>query len=157
MRKGNPVQTLHEALGAALLRDLPDVHYETTDWEEVERQRKTLPAAEQRRAGGLPTKPAVRRPGEEDVDVFVFQQLWGSTALGYGGLGGAAMTYAYTVVVSTRSQACVYFGRGRLAYRVDLANLSETQRAAWKLALDTRSLPPQRQAKAAFGAKLPKD
>jgi len=55
-----------------------------------------------------------------DVEVFVFPQLWGSTALGYFALGGSAMTTAHTIVLYSRALdvARVYFGGGRLAYQV---------------------------------------
>lgn len=33
-----------------------------------------------------------------DMHVDVFTQLWGSTALGFGGCGGSAMTKAFTTV-----------------------------------------------------------
>ena len=50
--------------------------------------------------------------------VVMFQQTWGSTALGYGGIGGAVMTPAYTVVVSYENHMRVYFGGGRLVYEL---------------------------------------
>lgn len=34
-----------------------------------------------------------------EYDVTVFSQVWGSTALGFGGIGGCAMTKAYTTVI----------------------------------------------------------
>jgi hypothetical protein len=51
------------------------------------------------------------------IEVYVFPQTWGSTALGFGGVGGCAMTSAYTTVVICGNQAAVYFG-ARLAYKV---------------------------------------
>lgn len=54
-----------------------------------------------------------------DLDhVEVFQQTWGSTALGFGGMGGATMTSANVVIVSLHGKSSVYFGR-RHAYTVD--------------------------------------
>lgn len=54
--------------------------------------------------------------GERKISkVVAFTQTWGSTALGFGGLGGAAMTTALTVVVSRHSRHFVFFD-GRLAY-----------------------------------------
>lgn len=49
----------------------------------------------------------------------MFPQMWSSTALGFGGMGGASITTADTVIVfgEHRSNACVYFG-GRFAYLV---------------------------------------
>ena len=56
-----------------------------------------------------------RRPVTEELSVYSFPQTWGSTALGFGGIGGAAMTEAQTTVVMYHHAAAVYFGR-RLAY-----------------------------------------
>lgn len=49
----------------------------------------------------------------------VFPQIWGSTALGFGGIGGRAMTTAYTTVISADNFGYwgVFFGE-RLAYTV---------------------------------------
>ena len=33
------------------------------------------------------------------IEQYVFPQCWGSTALGFGGIGGSAMTWAYTTVI----------------------------------------------------------
>lgn len=47
----------------------------------------------------------------------VFLQFWGSTALGFGGIGGAAVTSAYTTVIENNKLGYVgvFFGE-RLAY-----------------------------------------
>jgi len=34
-----------------------------------------------------------------DFEITIFSQMWGSTALGFGGIGGQAMTAAYTTVI----------------------------------------------------------
>lgn len=55
-----------------------------------------------------------------DLDWYAFPQDWGSTALGFGGIGGQMCTRAQTVVVCDEyltGKACVYFG-GRFAYIV---------------------------------------
>lgn len=63
-----------------------------------------------------------RRPHIDNVDCTMFTQVWGSTSLGFGGIGGQAMTTAYTVVVhGSMGDACVYFN-GRFAYRIDRPN-----------------------------------
>lgn len=59
----------------------------------------------------------------DEGDLYDFDQTWGSTALGFGGCGGSAMTTARTYVFipeePTRDEysgkAFVYFG-GRFAY-----------------------------------------
>ena len=61
------------------------------------------------------------RPTLEDFEIHIFEQVWGSTALGFGGIGGQAMTAANTwvfVPVSCDQKCFVYFG-GRFAYKVD--------------------------------------
>jgi hypothetical protein len=55
-----------------------------------------------------------------ELEVYSFPQMWGSTALGFGGIGGAAMTKAQTTIVlpEDRSAAHVYFN-SRFAYTID--------------------------------------
>jgi hypothetical protein len=49
----------------------------------------------------------------------MFPQTWGSTALGHGGMGGAAVTTAYTIVLEcyATDEFLVYFG-GQYCYSV---------------------------------------
>lgn len=55
---------------------------------------------------------------EGELDWWAFPQSWASTALGFGGIGGQAITTAQTVVVRGPAGDCaVYFGT-RLAYHV---------------------------------------
>lgn len=58
------------------------------------------------------------RPDVGDCLIYHFPQMWGSTSLGFGGMGGAAMTTAYTTVIVCDKDAAVFFG-GRHAYSVD--------------------------------------
>lgn len=58
------------------------------------------------------------RVADREFEIHVFGQTWGSTALGFPGIGGSAMTYAMTWVcisTDTYDDAFVYFG-GRFAY-----------------------------------------
>ena len=48
---------------------------------------------------------------------WAFPQTWGSTALGFGGIGGSAMTTAQTYVVTVQGRVLVYFG-SRFAYEI---------------------------------------
>jgi hypothetical protein len=66
-------------------------------------------------------QPYKGRPSLSDIDVIQFPQTWGSTALGFGGMGGAAMTKAYTTVIICRENAAVFFA-GRHCYSVDNIN-----------------------------------
>lgn len=58
-----------------------------------------------------------------ELDVYMFPQTWGSTTLGFGGIGGQAFTRAYTVVVEDLDANIysVFFGE-RLAYTVQNPN-----------------------------------
>jgi len=58
-----------------------------------------------------------------DVEMYMFPQIWGSTALGFGGAGGQAITTAYTTVVTDIHYGYygVFFGEG-LAYLVAKPN-----------------------------------
>lgn len=63
----------------------------------------------------------INRPHNEyeiEVDA-VFVQTWGSTALGFGGIGGSAMTDAYTVVLrSTYNNEYLVYFNGVFAYKL---------------------------------------
>ena len=61
------------------------------------------------------------RPTADDFEIHIFEQMWGSTALGFPGMGGQAMTAANTYVlvpICVRQKCLVYFA-GRFAYAVD--------------------------------------
>jgi len=100
MTSGTPVESMAAALYTALADPnvLPDI--------EVQYGRREKQMA---------------RPSLYDVDVIQFPQTWGSTALGFGGMGGAAMTKAYTTVIICRANAAVFFA-GRHCYSVDNIN-----------------------------------
>lgn len=100
----NHVNDLASALYSALYVDLPDLEY----------KRFQNP---QDRKSGVEPEAAYRRPTESDVVIDHFEQIWGSTALGHGGMGGAAITPAATTVVTCRTVSAVYFG-GRYCYSV---------------------------------------
>ncbi len=60
-------------------------------------------------------------PTLDDFELYTFEQTWGSTALGFGGVGGQAITSAITYVfipISINQKCFVYFA-GRFAYAVD--------------------------------------
>lgn len=119
-----PIQVLHNVLGAAIYRDLPQIEYHDRDWVKW----KALTKQEQLDAiknNNVPGVMKSRRPREDELEVYLFPQTWGSTALGYGGIGGSAMTTAYTVVVMCINDVCVYFGAsGYLAYKFNMRKLS---------------------------------
>jgi len=115
MRLEHPAQTLNEALGAALHRDLSKIKY-----------KKWSPSMKK---AEVPPEEAEREPCYDDVNVVLFSETWSSTALGYGGIGGAATTPAYTVIVICRptQEACVYWGGSRLGKKLNLQKIEDVR------------------------------
>ena len=64
------------------------------------------------------------KPSIDDFELYTFEQTWGSTALGFGGIGGQAMTRArtYVFVPVTCNQKCFVYFAGRFAYAVERSN-----------------------------------
>ena len=60
-------------------------------------------------------------PTLDDFVLHTFEQTWGSTALGFGGVGGQMMTSATTYVFIPMgvNQKCLVYFAGRFAYAVD--------------------------------------
>lgn len=61
------------------------------------------------------------RPTIDDFELYTFNQMWGSTALGFGGIGGQAMTNArtYVFVPITCNQKCFVYFAGKFAYQAE--------------------------------------
>lgn len=59
-------------------------------------------------------------PTLDDFELHTFEQTWGSTTLGFGGVGGQAMTSARTYVFIPMNchQKCFVYFAGRFAYAV---------------------------------------
>ena len=114
----NPLRDLHEALAHAQYEGLSDIVYDSPDFEEI-RKAKT---AEEQIVAREKRIPTTRRPwqGRDFWVQSMFPQSWGSTALGHGGMGGASMTTAYTIVLEcpTTQEYLVYFG-GQFCYKVN--------------------------------------
>lgn len=110
MRLENPIESLAASLYHALNVSLSDIEYE---------EYQTI----QDKKAGKPPVIEKRRPTIDEVDIVQFPQTWGSTALGIGLVGGSAISYAYTVVVSCvkTKEAAVYFG-GNLGYVIKNPN-----------------------------------
>jgi hypothetical protein len=111
-----PITDLADCIAHAQYVGFSDIEYETRDFEKI-RAAKT---AEEKAQALHATTPAHRRPTTRDFGVYsMFTQTWGSTALGHGGMGGAAMTTAYTVVLDcyATGEFLVYFG-GQWCYTV---------------------------------------
>ena len=60
-------------------------------------------------------------PTLDDFELHTFEQTWGSTTLGFGGVGGQMMTSATTYVFIPMgvNQKCFVYFAGRFAYAVD--------------------------------------
>lgn len=59
-------------------------------------------------------------PSFDDFDLEIFDQTWSSTALGFGGIGGQAITTARTYVFLpvTCEQKCFVYFAGKFAYAI---------------------------------------
>jgi hypothetical protein len=104
----DPITCLAECVAHAQYVGFADIEYQSRDW-----SKPTAPGEEH-----YVTK--TRRPTTHDFEVSaMFTQTWGSTALGFGGIGGSAMTTAYVVVLQSRltGEYLVYFG-SRFAYKL---------------------------------------
>jgi hypothetical protein len=106
---GNPLRDLHEAMAHAQYKGFSDIEYETRDWEVYRKTQQDV-------------RVPVRRRPHFDQDFWVycmFPQTWGSTALGHGGMGGASVTTAYTIVLECHAtqEFLVYFG-GQMCYKI---------------------------------------
>jgi len=55
------------------------------------------------------------------INLHVVLQMWGSTACGWNGIGGAAMTQSYTTVIeSIEGNAIFVYYNGKLAYVAEM-------------------------------------
>lgn len=115
-------------------------------------------AAEKRmdamRAETVPMKTSTRRPEVGECEVHaMFAQTWGSTALGYGGIGGAAMTPAYTIVVRGPEGHLAIYWNGNFAYLVDTRKQTAAQLLALTDDLATRHTAGRMEAVVRYGAQ----
>lgn len=81
------------------------------------------------------------KPSVNDFELHTFDQIWGSTALGFGGIGGQAMTAARTYVfvpISCNQKCFVYFA-GRFAYFADYTSAFQKDLFACQMASVTQS------------------
>ena len=64
------------------------------------------------------------KPTLDDFELHTFEQTWGSTALGFGGVGGQAITSAitYVFIPIVINQKCFVYFAGRFAYAVDYSD-----------------------------------
>jgi len=126
MNATNPIETLAGAMAHAAYEAFPEYVYKDRDWAKHDTWRATL-TREEMKTAVAPDDCFVektRRHSMYDLTVYaMFVQTWGSTALGFGGIGGQAITSAYVCIIESSlvGQFAVYFG-GRLAYVIERPN-----------------------------------
>ena len=136
----NAVQTLHACLAHAGYVAFSDYHYTDRNWALYDKWRSEVfdklskdekkKLYEEERRSNISMAPAeclvdkVRKHTDYDMMVTaMFPQTWGSTALGFGGIGGQAITTAYVCAIESKltGEYAVYFG-GQLAYVISRPN-----------------------------------
>lgn len=136
----NPIETLVGCMAHAAYEAFPEYKYKDRNcdkyrkWQEevfnqLSHEEKKKLYAEERQTGVHmgPADTTVEKSRKHtfyDLTVYnMFPQTWGSTALGFGGIGGQAITSAYVCVIGSNlvGDFAVYFG-GRLAYVINRPN-----------------------------------
>jgi hypothetical protein len=136
----NPIENLAGCMAHAAYEAFPEYKYQDRNWDKYrlwqdevfnklsQDEKKKLYNEE--RQTGVAMGPAdcyvekTRKHTFYDLTVYaMFPQSWGSTALGFGGIGGQAITGAYVCVIESNLVGgyAVYFG-GRLAYVINRPN-----------------------------------
>jgi len=142
MNATNPIETLAGSMAHAAYVAFPEYKYQDRDWAKHDKWRSTLTREEMKTA----IAPAdcyvekTRKHSFYDLTVYsMFTQTWGSTALGFGGIGGQAITSAYVCVIESNllGQFAVYFG-GRLAYVIERPNTKFFEDMANKKMVDAK-------------------
>jgi hypothetical protein len=136
----NPIETLAGCLAHAAYEAFPEYKYQDRNWDKYRKwqdevfnklsQEDKKKLYNEERQTGVAMGPAdcyvekTRKHTFYDLTVHsMFPQTWGSTALGFGGIGGQAITSAYVCVIESNLVGgyAVYFG-GRLAYVINRPN-----------------------------------
>lgn len=126
MNATNPIETLAGCMAHAAYEAFPEYTYRDRDWPKHDAWRATLKREEYKTAVAPDDcwVEKTRRHSMYDLTVYsMFPQTWSSTALGFGGVGGQAITSDYVCVIESGlvGQFAVYFG-GRLAYVIQRPN-----------------------------------
>ena len=154
MQLGSPLDALAAALYHAAQVALPNKEYQNRDFEalhNLSREQQDEASA----TGNYPMRNIVRRPDVSECQVLaMFAETWGSTALGFGGIGGAAMTPAYTVIIEGPSADLAVYWAGRMAYTVHPAKMTEQQKFNWQTDMTSRRTAARRSAAEAYGATV---
>jgi hypothetical protein len=122
----SPIETLAGCLAHAAYEAFPEYKYQDRNWALHDRWRATLSREEMKTAVAPPEcyVEKTRKHTFYDLTVYaMFPQSWGSTALGFGGIGGQAITSAYVCVIESNLVGgyAVYFN-ARLAYVINRPN-----------------------------------
>jgi hypothetical protein len=111
----NPISELHYALAHAEYQGFSDIEYHRRDINAI----KSAKTAEERSHALETYTVEMRRPTSRDFAVYaMFPQTWGSTALGHGGIGGSAITEAYTIVLEGFNREYLVYMGGQLCYKL---------------------------------------
>ena len=140
MNATNPIETLAGCMAHAAYEAFSEYKYKDRDWDKyrkwhdtvfnkLSQEEKKQLYAEERRTGVRmgPADTIVEKSRKHsfyDLTVYsMFPQTWSSTALGFGGIGGQAITSAYVCIIESNLVGgyAVYFG-GRLAYVINRPN-----------------------------------
>lgn len=124
----NPIEDLAFAYHDAMFNRFSDIVYQDRDWSKYRKWREALTKEEfadaykTERATGIHHRDSLvtkhKRPTYHETTLTVmFPQTWSSTALGFGGIGGQAITQAYSIVIECNGEYAVYFG-SQFAYLV---------------------------------------
>ena len=131
MNATNPIETLAGAMAHAAYEAFPEYKYKDRDWSKHDKWRSTL-SREEMKTAVAPDDCMIDKTRKHtfyDLTVYsMFVQTWGSTALGFGGVGGQAITSAYVCIIESDlvGQFAVYFS-GRLAYVIERPNQKFTE------------------------------
>jgi hypothetical protein len=126
MNATNPIETLAGCMAHAAYEAFPEYKYQARDWAKHDKWRSTL-TREEMKTAVAPADCFVEKTRKHtfyDLTVYsMFPQTWSSTALGFGGIGGQAITSAYVCIIESNLVGgyAVYFG-GRLAYVINRPN-----------------------------------
>jgi hypothetical protein len=126
MNATNPIETLAACMAHATYEAFPEYKYQDRDWAKHDKWRATL-TREEMKTAVAPADCFVEKSRKHsfyDLTVeSMFPQTWSSTALGFGGIGGQAITSAYVCIIESNLVGgyAVYFG-GRLAYVINRPN-----------------------------------
>ena len=126
MNATNPIETLAACMAHAAYEAFPEYKYQDRNWAKHDQWRATL-TIEQRKTAVAPPDCFVEKTRKHsfyDLTVYsMFPQTWSSTALGFGGIGGQAITSAYVCIIESNLVGgyAVYFS-SRLAYVINRPN-----------------------------------